>query len=83
MWFEAIYFSDNALLNSFDTRLRTVQNLRFLEEGENYTQSVEVFVPFDIPSGNYYLFFEVDGMNRIAELNISNNIAQQIVMTIC
>ena len=82
MWFEAIYLSDDALLDPFDTRLRTVRNLRPLEEEENYTQSVEVFVPFDIPSANYYLFFEVDGMNRIAELNISNNIVQQIVMII-
>ena len=82
MWYEAIYLSNDALLDPFDTRLKTVQNLGLLEEGENYTRNVEVFVPFDIPSANYYLFFEVDEMNRIAESNISNNIAQQIVMII-
>ena len=82
MWFEAIYLSEDAELDPFDTRIKTIQNLGRLAEEENYTQSVEIFVPFDIPSSNYYLFFEVDGMNRVAEFNISNNIAQQIVMII-
>ena len=79
-WFEAIYLSEDALLDPFDTRLKTVQNLMELDEEQNYTQNVEVFIPFDIPSGNYYVFFEVDRMNRIAEFSASNNIAQQIVM---
>lgn len=79
-WYEAIYLSEDALLDPFDTRLKTVQNLMELDEEQNYTQNVEVFIPFDIPSTNYYLFFEVDRMNRIAEFSVSNNVAQQIVM---
>ena len=82
MWFEAIFLSEDAFLDPFDVRLKTVQNLMELNAEQSYEQSVEVFIPFDIPSGQYYLFYVVDGANRIAELSVSNNIAQQIVTII-
>ena len=80
MWFEAVYLSEDAFLDPFDMRLKTVRNLMKLGTKQGYVQNVEVFIPFDISSANYYLFYEVDRANHIAEANLSNNIAQQIVM---
>lgn len=78
-WYEAIYLSSNAVLDPFDFKLKTVENLMELGINESYVQNVELFIPFDLSTANYYIFFEVDGMNRIAEFNRSNNIALKIV----
>lgn len=78
-WYEAIYLSRDAILDPFDTRLRSVKNQNNIGINASYFQTVEIFIPFDLPSSRYYLFFQVDDGNRIIELDENNNIGQQIV----
>ena len=78
-WYEAIYLSSDAALDPFDFKLKTVRNRMELGVNESYIQNVEIFIPFDLPTANYYLFFEIDGVNRIAEFNTSNNVDFQVV----
>ena len=80
VWYEAIYLSADALLDAFDTRLKSIVNMQPLSVNESYSQSAEVFVPYDLTNGAYYLFFEVDVSDHIFELNETNNIARKVVM---
>lgn len=80
LWYEAIYLSADALLDAFDTRLKSIASIRQLSINESYTQSAEVFVPYDLTTGAYYMFFKVDVSNHISELNETNNIGQKVVM---
>ena len=78
-WYDAIYLSVDALLDPFDTRLMTVANVIQLEVNETYNQTSEVFVPFDLSSGFYYLFFQADVGNRVSELGEGNNFDRQLI----
>ena len=78
-WYEALYLSRDAILDPFDTRLRSVENLNNIGINGSYRQTIEVFIPFDLPSSRYYLFVHADDGNRIPELNEYNNFGQQIV----
>jgi len=78
-WYDAIYLSVDAILDPFDTRLKTVANVIQLEVNETYNQTLEVFVPFDLSSGFYYLFFQADVGNHISELREGNNFNRQLV----
>ena len=78
-WYEALYLSRDAILDPFDTRLRSVENHNNIGINGTYRQTIEVFIPFDLPSSRYYLFVQADDGNRIPELNEYNNFDQQIV----
>lgn len=79
IWYDAIYLSIDAILDPFDTRLKTVQNAMQLEVNQTYNQTTEVFVPFDLPSGLYYLFFQADVDGRVFEVSEENNLDYQLV----
>ena len=79
IWYDAIFLSNDPLLDPFDFRLKTVRNMIELEINSSYTQSVEVFIPFDLPSANYYFIYEVDTTQSIPDIATSNNIGYQIV----
>ena len=79
-WYEAIYLSADALLDAFDTRLKSIISMQSLSINESYTQSAVVFVPYDLTNGAYYLIFQVDVSDHIFELNETNNIARKVVM---
>ena len=79
VWYEAIYLSVDVVLDVFDTKLRSIANQHPLNINESYTQSVEVFIPYDLRSGAYYLFFKVDVSNHLSETNETNNIARSVV----
>ena len=79
IWYEAIYLSRDAILDPFDIRLKTIASPIYLQINETYNQTVEVFIPFDLPSTEYYMFFQSDVSNHISELSENNNIDYQIV----
>lgn len=72
-WYEALYLSRDALLDPFDTRLKSVPNLGTLGVNGSYIQNVEVFIPYDLPSSYYYVICLVDVRNEIFETSVSNN----------
>ena len=79
VWYEEIYLSVDIILDVFDTKLRSIANKHPLSVNESYSQSVEVFIPYDLRSGAYYLFFKVDASNHISETNETNNVARSVV----
>ena len=79
-WYDTIYLSLDAFLDPFDTRLKTVVSIMHLEINETYQQTIEVFIPFDLPSQDYYLFLIADISDHITELYEGNNIGFQVVL---
>ena len=79
VWYGAIYLSRDALLDPFDMKLKTVLGPASLDAGTTHSQIADIFIPFDIPSASYYLFYEVDVGNRIPEeIERDNNIESHI-----
>ena len=79
IWYDSIFLSNDVLLDPFDTRLKTVRNMMNLEVNSSYSQTTEVFIPFDLPSAFYYIFYEVDSSHSIPDIIPDNNIGYQIV----
>ena len=78
IWYEALFLSQDIVLDPFDTRLRTVNSLTDLPLAGSYNRSVEVFIPFDMPSGAYYFFYQVDVRDHIEESGENNNFNYQL-----
>ena len=79
IWYDAIYLSSDAYIDPFDTKLMSLRNKMELGINESYSQTVDVFIPFDIPSANYYIFYETDASDSVTELDSQNNLIYQIV----
>lgn len=79
IWYDAIYLSRDAALDSSDMRFISVRNPNSLRVQESYTKSVQVFIPFNLGSNEYYIFFETDTGNRQLETNEHNNIAGVLI----
>ena len=79
LWYGALYLSRDALLDPFDMKLKTVLGPSNLAAGTTHNEMTEIFIPFDLPSASYYLFYEVDVGNRIPEeIEQDNNIESQV-----
>ena len=79
VWYGAVYLSRDAVLDPFDMRLKTVLGPSSLDAGTTHNQVTDIFVPFDLPSASYYLFYEVDVGNRVPEeTELDNNIESQV-----
>ena len=79
LWYDTVYLSRNAALDEFDIRLRTIKNNGSLEIQSAYTQNVDAFIPYNLPSSEYYLFFETDVGDRQLEIHENNNIVSTVV----
>ena len=75
LWYEALILSTDAEIDPFDTRLRTVRNppVGSLRVNESYNQSIEVFIPYDLPTSFYYIFIIADPRNDLHEEMTDNN----------
>ena len=78
-WYDTIYLSRNAALDESDNRLVTVRNSRNLEIRMLYNQTIDVFMPYNLPSGDYYLFFVTDVRDSVPEMVDSDNIADVVI----
>ena len=78
-WYETISLSRDNSLDAFDIKLKTVLRLMELEINESYSQIIEVFIPYSIPTEDYYLFFSVDTLNHIPEISESDNHVSRLV----
>ena len=79
LWYGALYLSRDVLLDPFDMKLKTVLGPSNLAAGTTHNEMTEIFIPFDLPSASYYLFYEVDVGNRIPEeIEQDNNIESQV-----
>ncbi len=72
-WFDAIYLSDDAIVDPFDLKLKTVINNDILNPGDTKTVNEEVSIPFDITTPSLYFIVEVDVGGRLFDTNEDNN----------
>ena len=79
LWYDTLYLSRNAVLDEVDNRLITIRNNRSLERQASYNQTVTVFIPYTVFSGEYYLFIETDVGGALLETNENNNIVSVVV----
>ena len=79
VWYDAIYLSRDVALDSSDTRFISVRNPTNLGIRKSYNLSVQVFIPFNLGSNEYYFFFETDTGNRQLETNEHNNVASVLI----
>ena len=77
-WYNALYLSQDLLLDPFDVRLATVKATQLAING-TLSLSVEVFIPFDTFDLDYYLLLSVDSKNTIWESDEQNNEASQLI----
>ena len=78
-WYDAIYLSEDASIDPFDWRLGTAKRPVDLQPNETYTQTMNVFLPFDLPSKGYYFIFNTDSKNNVLETSDENNRATQLI----
>ena len=79
LWYDTVYLSRDAVLDSFDNRLISVRNNRSLDIQARYNSTVVIFIPYRLPSSEYYLFLETDVGDSQLEINENNNLANAIV----
>lgn len=77
-WYNALYLSQDLLVDPFDVRLATVRATQLTVNG-TISLSVEVFIPFDTLDSDYYLLLSVDSKNTIWESDEQNNEASLLI----
>ncbi len=81
LWYEAIFLSRDPFIDPFDARLKTVTNPTSvaIRTNESYSQSVEVFIPFDLPTSSYYIIVDINTRSDLYEEDFENNDAHIVV----
>ena len=81
LWYEAVFLSLDPNIDPFDIRLKTVASPSsvFLESNESYSQSIDIFIPFDLPTSYYYVIVQVNTRNDLFEEDVDNNEAYVLV----
>lgn len=77
-WYNALYLSQDLLIDPFDLRLATVRTT-YLSVNNTLSLSAEVFIPFDTLDSEYYLLLLVDSKNTIWESDEQNNEASLLI----
>ena len=77
-WYNALYLSQDLLIDPFDLRLATVR-ASYLSVNSTLSLSAEVFIPFDTLDSEYYLLLLVDSKNTIWESDEQNNEASLLI----
>ncbi|KAL9963573.1 hypothetical protein ACROYT_G027096 [Oculina patagonica] len=77
-WYNALYLSQDLLIDPFDQRLATVK-ATYLSVNATLSLSAEVFIPFDTLDSEYYLLLSVDSKNTIWESDEQNNEASLLI----
>lgn len=77
-WYNALYLSQDLLIDPFDLRLTTVR-ATYLSINKTLPLTAEVFIPFDTLDSEYYLLLLVDSKNTIWESDEQNNEASLLI----
>ena len=77
-WYNALYLSQDVLIDPFDRRLATVRATN-LAVNDTVSLSAEVFIPFDTLDLDYYLLLSVDSKSAIWESDEQNNDAYLLI----
>ena len=71
-WYDAVYFSTNAVLDGADTPLCSQQPSLALAVGGSYQVANTGTIPANAPP-SYYLILKTDDQNSVFEANETNN----------
>lgn len=77
-WYNALYLSQDLLIDPFDLRLTTIR-ATYLSINKTLPLTAEVFIPFDTLDSEYYLLLLVDSKNTIWESDEQNNEASLLI----
>ncbi|XP_022790519.1 uncharacterized protein LOC111330000 [Stylophora pistillata] len=77
-WYNALYLSQDVLIDPFDRKLATVRATN-LAVNDTVSLSAEVFIPFDTLDSDYYLLLSVDSKSAIWESDELNNDAYHLI----
>ena len=77
-WYNALYLSQDLLIDPFDLRLATVR-ATYLSVNDTLSLSAEIFIPFETLDSEYYLLLLVDSKNTIWESDEQNNEASLLM----
>ena len=77
-WYNALYLSQDVLIDPFDRKLATVRATN-LAVNDTVSLSAEVFIPFDTLDLDYYLLLSVDSKSAIWESDEQNNDAYRLI----
>ncbi|MBI5475668.1 MAG: T9SS type A sorting domain-containing protein [Ignavibacteriales bacterium] len=72
-WFDEIFISSDSIVGN-DTLLTLYLRSTNLEQGQSFTISDSVAMPFGLLKGNYHVIIGCDMLNQINESNETNNI---------
>jgi subtilase family serine protease len=72
-WSDTVFLSSNAVRDGTERYVGQWVETEALPAGSGYWRTNQVQLPVD-QSGTYYLFFETDAWNELAESNLSNNV---------
>ncbi len=71
-WYDAVYFSTNAVLDGPDTPLRSQSRSLAMGVGSIYQVTNTVAIPANAPP-SYYLIVKADDQNSVFETKETNN----------
>ncbi|MGE4003055.1 MAG: CARDB domain-containing protein, partial [Planctomycetaceae bacterium] len=82
-WSDAVYLSDDGLLDGGDTLLLTRSTSEYspLAGGGNYVLNEQLTIPAEVAAGHKFLLFVADASNQQSESNDSNNVRAVAVQT--
>ncbi|XP_052818073.1 uncharacterized protein LOC128244098 [Mya arenaria] len=72
-WFDSAYLSDDSLLDSFDTKLRSVKRYGVLQPNTEESFNITFMLPFDLETKSYVLGIVLDSRDDIIETNETDN----------
>lgn len=80
-WWEYILWSTDQNFGG-DTAIFGYQRVSNLAAGATYTPSTQTVTVPNVAAGTYYLYFQTDGANNVAEGNDLNNVIGPVAITI-
>lgn len=72
-WWDRLYLSEDATLDSYDHTLGQIQSAAPLSPGKSYQSGLNFTFP-NVPTGTYYLILQVDPYDHVTEANEKNNL---------
>lgn len=80
-WTDKIYFSTDAIIDYSDAVLATYARQDSLQPGQQYSDTIQVFLPVNA-LGNYYILFKTDANDNLAEYLAEQNNTASSVMSV-
>tara|TARA_R110002049_G_scaffold2750_10_gene22473 strand:+ start:128718 stop:144401 length:15684 start_codon:yes stop_codon:yes gene_type:complete len=75
-WRDAVFLSDDAVLDATDRKLASIASVSALAGGETYDSTVDVALP-GVDAGDYFILVQIDDEGDQPETDETNNVISQ------